>query len=760
MDNQEFVLEPEKEHFRCAIFGKNFLGQRLTAHIGKREALLISKEMEAGEDDKGPFVRWTLRYGLTDEEKKAFVGRIVIYEDHAVFEAETLEDASHKKNKQMYGHPYIGFPCFEGESWSNDLSVLTYKRQAPFNYPVLWHGSVTESLREGKNVPIIAANDRYETIVLSPLSHLMHGTVSISHDPEFLSCGLPRAVNFIPGGTVCKTLLVFGKGINDTVERWGKLLRDYHGTQTVAKDADILLSHLSYWTNAGSAYWYKTWKRESYEQTLVRLKKHHEKIGIVFGSYQLDSWWYKREDEGYTAGIMEWEPRGEAPSVNYNLPIFGKWHKKPIEMFAQDRISGIQDLLMTPIGCHFKQLSNHSVYVANNPEQFKCEAYAVPKDEALGYHLFKHIFTHYKWQLAYVVHDWLQWMNDHHSMFSDLVGGPGYFMGLDRALQGIEAKANRCGHITLQLSMAQPQTTLQSVAMKSATTIRSTSDSRSFRVEGPKRWSWHVFSSVFIEALGKYAFYDNRYTRGRHSAFELIWLGLSCGPIGIGDPIGRENTDLIHRVALKSGEIIKPDYPSKPLDRCYLVKKGGNRAGAAMTVFTRSMTEGYVFLYLLTFNLDPWNRIASGEYALTEAGAQEGQLYGVYDYRTKDIKLFYGNDVGRFRLMGRKYHYHIAAEVRNGIAFIGDVSKHIAGSGQLIQKVRPELDRWIIEGMNSGMAAPRWVFYCSRKIKWILCNGQPAGYHIRGTLLVIEPDGLLDYEESYQLEVHLHEERD
>ena len=542
------------------------LGNRIVARIGKEKALVTEINSSMGQDHYGAYQGFEMHFVSPKNEEKRFIGNIKIYEGFVIFEVCPLFEIKGKKKKTLFDHPYISFPCFEGEFRDEGCTMLSFKRQVPFNYPIIWKGKVTESLRDGKNSPLLITDEQYRTIILSPLTNLLYGTVSISSFSPAVRCGIPRALKSIPNGTVHRTIMVYGTGVNTTIDRWGELLRMYYGMKAVKKDADVSLKYISYWTNAGSAYWYNTYKKKDYENTLKELRAHHEAVGLSFGSYQLDSWWYKKDGDHYTSGITEWKPEQVKRSKNFNsiFPFLQRYRE--LSLFTKKKMSYVQSILNKPIGCHFKQLSNESVYVSENKEDFICEEFPMPKNKKAAKRLFRELFMHPKWRLAYIVHDWLQWMNDRHSVFKDFYLGPSYFEALDEVCREIPIQDNTCGHLTVQLCMTQPHMTLNSVTMASVTSIRSTSDSDSFFVEGTKRWWWHMYSSRFIQALGKYAFYDNRLTSksythplSPYSKFEMIWLGLSCGPIGIGDPIGKENIELIRRVIKEDGEIIKPD---------------------------------------------------------------------------------------------------------------------------------------------------------------------------------------------------------
>ncbi|NDL66968.1 hypothetical protein [Anaerotalea alkaliphila] len=768
-------LDREKGCFTFALFGKAFLGSRITARIGKKRARLVSASLGEGEDLFGPCRIWELEYVSPEKGKRRIAARIRLYGDFAVFEAEHLFESKGKEGKDLFGRPHVGFPCFEGEEWETGLSMLSFKRQAPFNHPLQWRGRAVDSLREGKNVPLVAASAAYETAVLSPCSHLLHGTVAIRHQPPRISCGLPRGLGRVPEGTVSQTLLVYGTGVNRTLDRWGQLLQKRWGTRPAPKDGDLLLSHLSYWTNAGSAYWYRTAGKESYEKTLEKLKARHDGIGLRFGSYQLDSWWYKREGEAYTAGITEWEPRKETVRAAYNSLLPWRGGKKALVLFSRDRLSHVQEILKAPLGCHFKQLSNASVYVEEAREAFLCDAFAVPAGEEEGVALFKRIFTHPKWRLAYVVHDWLQWMQDHHPAFRDLELGPAYFRALDRAARQVPVPENPSGHLALQLCMTQPQTTLQSVAMESVSSIRSTADAASFFVEGPKRWWWHLYSSRFIQSLGKYAFYDNRRTRrllrtpfSADPQMEMVWLGLSCGPIGIGDAIGRENRLLLRKVALEDGRILKPDVPAVPLDRCYLYDPHARDGRLGVAVYSHSslpalLREGagtYRLHYLLTWNMHPGGKRVAMRFSLSEAGADPKGLYAVYGHNTGKIQVLSGNWPLETELGPGAWLYQVAAPMEGGVAFFGDVSKHVSGSQDLVHGVRIREGKVEVQGRPPKNGPSCWMFHCEWIVKNALLDGVPVRVSRSGPKVWVEAAfSPGEGKDSYRLELFLEKRR-
>lgn len=67
------------------------------------------------------------------------------------------------------------------------------------------------------------------------------------------SHGISGEVQSIPSGFTHRTILTLGNGITGGLQQWGNTLRK--AQQPPSKRPDILLSHLSYWTDNGAYYY-------------------------------------------------------------------------------------------------------------------------------------------------------------------------------------------------------------------------------------------------------------------------------------------------------------------------------------------------------------------------------------------------------------------------------------------------------------------------------------------------------------------------
>ena len=135
-----------------------------------------------------------------------------------------------------------------------------------------------------------------------------------------LRAGWHGDIDDVEAGFATELAIIAGDGARDCFARWARLLRDASGVAPPARDADVLGTRLSYWTDNGSAYWYRTEPGLDAASTVVAAVDDLEARGIPVGAVQLDSWWYPHEvlrpfdtDEWVVppSGMVTWEPRAD-----------------------------------------------------------------------------------------------------------------------------------------------------------------------------------------------------------------------------------------------------------------------------------------------------------------------------------------------------------------------------------------------------------------------------------------------------------------
>jgi hypothetical protein len=386
--------------------------------------------------------------------------------------------------------------------------------------------------------PLILFTDDLDTIVFSPMDHFFAGL--IERRDGAIHYGLWGEIDQVPGDFVHRFILVQGKGINATVQEWGRLLRADRGKAKVDRYADQGLSYLSYWTDNGAAYYYETGEGMNEAETLLALKADADARGIPLGSLQIDSWWYSKIEEHHllgSSGLLLWEP-------------------KP-EMFPEG-LTVFQEALGLPLIAHNRWFSDQSPYL----DEY---AFVVEGDRAFptGPEIYQHFMASLaSWGGMTYEQDWLitqYW--DFHWLRSD-VGRATRWMGWMDDAAAAEG-------LTMQLCMPGAAHLMDSVDRASVTTTRTSTD-YSPGISKESYWAQFHTVNMIAGALGLLPFKDNFWSSEEHGEAEALVSILSAGMVGAGDAIGDMNRALLLRTCRDDGLLLKPDRPAVPLDAMFL----------------------------------------------------------------------------------------------------------------------------------------------------------------------------------------------
>jgi hypothetical protein len=87
-------------------------------------------------------------------------------------------------------------------------------------------------------------------------------------------------------------------------------------------------------------------------------------------------------------------------------------------------------------------------------------------------------------------------------------------------------------------------------------------------------WAWFLLTNAFARALDlrpyKDVFRSDRADPDHHSEVEALLAALSSGPVGIGDPIGRADREIVLRTCRDDGVLVRPDVALAAVDRGFL----------------------------------------------------------------------------------------------------------------------------------------------------------------------------------------------
>jgi hypothetical protein len=552
---------------------------------------------------------------------------------------------------RAFGHQYTEFalPAFSDDAMSR-------WRLLPIRPPVVLP------------LGLVAPDGR--TVLLAPLQSFHEQVISVPNGREQADDGLRAGwhgdVDEVEAGFATELAVIAGDGARDCFDRWARLLRTASGVRAPARDADVLGTRVSYWTDNGSAYWYRTAPGLDAASTVVAAVEDLEARGLPVGAVQLDSWWYPHEvlrpfntDEWVVppSGMVKWEAR---PDV---LP---------------DGVQALRERLdRRPLVTHTRHLSSQSVY-GDEFDMWVDGDRAHPKTAELYERLLDQAVA---WGVEVFEHDWLI------ECFLGVRGlrAPGraaaWQEGMDAALEARDLHAQWC--------MASPADFAQASRLRNVTSIRTSGD-HGYLVGPEILWAWFLHCNVMARALGLWPYKDVFHSApsSEPREVEALLSALSAGPVGVGDRIGDADIDLIRRTCRSDGVLVRPDVPVAATDRAFFdapVWSGELLVGSAHTQHAAGRWS-----YVVTCNVGFDRERHARRVARLELGYDnpDSRAVALFDWRTGNVEVLPADGGYEVELDAAGWDYRVLAPVLpGGIAVIGDPALYASAGDARVAEV-------------------------------------------------------------------------
>ncbi|HUI25643.1 MAG TPA: hypothetical protein VL403_06115 [Candidatus Kryptonia bacterium] len=531
---------------------------------------------------------------------------------------------------------------------------------------------------------LIAPDGR--TLMLAPLDQFHEQIISVPRDHEAahegVSCGWHGDLAEVPAGFATELAVWAGESPRHVLDAWAGFLRRRHGTPPTSRYADDGVAKLSYWTDNGAVYYYRTEPGRDYLATLERVTASLPAQDVPVRALQIDSWFYPHQNlrgvsgEGAPivppSGMMTWEPRGD---------LFPDGFRE-----LRRRVSNL------PLTLHSRHFSSQSPYWQRYGAWTDGE-YAHPADSTLFDRLMEQAAG---WGAITYEQDW---------MVESFLGVRGLRErpGRARAWQENLDRAAAEHGLTLQWCMATPADFFQTVTLRRLASVRTSGDYR-YLFDNGLNWVWFLHTNALARAFSLTPFKDVFLTHGAtaisagepYAEIEALLAALSTGPVAIGDEIGRTNRELVMRTCREDGVLIKPDVPLAAIDRCF--HANGFLEPAPLIGETHSRHPAGRWSYVASFNACRAKAPLAFRIALADLGALRPDgpalLYNWrertwtrldrdggwdcvlefqdWDYRVVcpllpgDVTVF--GDVGKYATVGDRRVAHITASAR-GVKF-------------------------------------------------------------------------------------------
>ncbi len=401
-------------------------------------------------------------------------------------------------------------------------------------------------------VPVVFRAGDGSVLLLAPLDSWHEQIVAVVQDEsgvQALRWGWHGDLHRVEAGFASTLGLFPAPSATEAFERWGTEVTTRAGTRRADPSVDPVTSKLSYWTDNGAAYWYRTEPGQDLASTLEAKMAELDELGVTIGAVELDSWFYPHEigrqvaevgylDEVPPTGMLSWTPR---PDV---LP------------------AGIPDLARRlggrPLILHARHISPRSPYLAEG--EWWTDLAAHPVDPTFFDRWFDDAAS---WGATCVEQDWMimSWFG-----VRGLREEPGRASAWQRAL---DESAGARG-MSLIWCMASPGDVLASVELVNVAAVR-TSDDYRYAEDPAVLWRWYLVVNRLASSLRLPVFKDCFMTSKEagtssidgdpHAEVEALLSAMSAGVVGIGDRLGRTDPALLSCLCLPDGSLVQPDRP-------------------------------------------------------------------------------------------------------------------------------------------------------------------------------------------------------
>ena len=560
--------------------------------------------------------------------------------------------------------------------------------------------------------PVTLFDEDMNTIIISSMDHFVTHVTNLdglnSRVSQF-QCGLNGEIQTIPDEHESHYILMFDKGINDSLFRLGDLLRAYHRKSRKSMSMDSFTSHLGYWTDNGARYYYKPLKKSTMSETLITVDKFAEQMDIPICNYNLDSWWYRKDVKKWKRTLLG--PVGRIiGGALYGGTI--EWDTDPQMMSIP--IQEFKKQLNKPINCHGRWFSKDTVYRKEFP--FIVEG---NKSLCIEPEFWDKIMRQcQEYGIDNYEQDWMSTQFDGFSFLRNTVGHA------KKWLTCMGNAAKKYGR-TIEYCMSTSGMFLSSIYVEPVSFVRTCDD---YNPQWPRNWDYKFFvqTNILAYMVRAWPFKDvflskksGILTRERQPELMALASALSCGPVGLGDRIDEFGLENIFKTCRKDGYLIKPDRPLTAADSMFIPHS------KYFLSTTYSDHENFRWWYVIQNKLT-LKQPKDPLFHPHDIGLQNPKIETVaFNYSSGEVRKFSEIRPIETNLKGQDYNYWVICPIiTDGFAVIGDITKFATMSYQIFDSVYWKSNALAIR-LRGIIGEPiHLLFYDEEKIESIEIDGK------------------------------------
>ncbi|HYL38428.1 MAG TPA: hypothetical protein VEV17_21095 [Bryobacteraceae bacterium] len=503
-----------------------------------------------------------------------------------------------------------------------------------FSYAGLWNYGFGALIPQS---PWLQYDGQANAVIFSPAANFMTAVSQFADDGS-MQGAIDSRIATLPAGFTHRALLAFGHGINTVFDRWGQALTSLSGKQRPANDANTLLGKLSYWTDAGAAYYYHPQDASQYVPVLLQVPPRFDQLSVPIASMELDSWHYQK---------------GSPPSWVNNGSGMAAFTADPT-IFPQG-LARFQQALGLP-------LITHARWIA--PTSDLRNKYKISGNVAIDPRYWQD-YANYMTSCGVEVLE-QDWLSGPAVTDFNLTDPDAFLDNMASALEAAGRNIVYCMPLATHL--------MQSTKYDNVVSARVSRD-------GFRRTHWDelLFDSRLASAVGLWPYAD-AFQSGNLK--DILVATLTAGPVGSGDDIGSVDGSNLSRAVRADGVIVKPDAPMVPTDAAFLAVAQSDAAPMVASTYTNhaGLRTAYVLAY---------DRTDGAISAVSFSPESLGVSSPAYVFN-------YFQNIGRVVEAGAPFTgtvdysgaYYIVAPIgRSLMAFLGDLNKFVSCGKKRIEQL-------------------------------------------------------------------------
>jgi hypothetical protein len=250
--------------------------------------------------------------------------------------------------------------------------------------------------------------------------------------------------------------------------------------------------------------------------------------------------------------------------------------------------------------------------------------------------------------------------------------------------------------------------------LTSLTSIRTSGD-HGYLIGPGELWAWFLITNVLARSLGLHPYKDvfrsDRTNADHHAEVEALLSALSTGPVGIGDPAGRADRDLVLRTCRADGVLVRPDVPLAVVDQCF----AHHPVARAVPLVAEAWSDHAAgrWTYAVTLNVCRAEQRLDQMVDLAELGtAAPHWPVACWDWRTATATRLEPNDGWPIALDPLEWDLRVLAPILPaGIAVIGDPTRYATAGDARLGAVEATADgvRFTVLGAGEFVTIVGWA---------------------------------------------------